>query len=90
MDFQRTAMSPYLKIALTGFAIAVVGVALGFSGTSINVSWLAQLGFFVVLFGVLIGIIGIFLGWLKEGRSAIRGSRKAAENIRDRCGKFLD
>lgn len=80
-------MSPYLKIALTGFAIAAVGVALGFSGTSINVPWLAQLGFFVVLFGVLIGIIGLFFGWLKEGRSAIRGSRKAAENIRNKLYK---
>lgn len=87
MNFRGHAISPYIKIALIGFAVAAVGAVLGFAGVSSSAPWIAQLGFFVVLIGVLVGFIGIFLGWLKEGRSAIKGSRKAAEHMRDKIYK---
>lgn len=87
MNFMGYAISPYLKIALLGFGGAVVGAVLGFSGVGAGIPWIPQLGFFVVLLGVLIGFIGIFLGWYKEGRPAIRNSRKAAKNIRDKMYK---
>lgn len=70
-----------LRLPLIGFAIAACGAAMGFFAFYIEVRPLAIVGYFVTLSGVIIGFVGIIIGGVRHGRSAVKGSLKSARGL---------
>jgi hypothetical protein len=72
-----------LKVWFGGFVVAAIGALCGFIGLEFGYLWVGQIAFFVVVFGVLLGCAGIFVGWVQDGRSALRGSYQASKDLRE-------
>jgi len=73
-----------LRISFVGFSVAVVGIVLGFFGFYLEERSLSILGFLIVVTGVAVGFVGIVYGWVYQGRNAIKGSVKAAKELRSK------
>jgi hypothetical protein len=53
-----------IKIGFSGFAIAFVGLMLGFLGSEIQVRWISVASFFITSLGIVGGMIGVAYGWV--------------------------
>lgn len=83
MNASSKDISAGLKVGLAGFALAAVGALLGFVSYFFDFLTGARLAFFVVLLGVLVGFLGVGIGWAQDGRLALRGSYQASRNLRE-------
>lgn len=76
-----------MKIGLAGFAIALVGAAIGFGGFEIDQRWLSIIGFVITVAGVAVGFVGIVYGWITEGKQAVTGGLEVAKQLHNKTVK---
>jgi len=70
-----------MRIAVTGFVVALIGIVAGFVGFYVDERWLSMTGFAVTAAGVLIGFAGVVHGWIYNAKQAIKGSAQAADDL---------
>jgi 1,4-dihydroxy-2-naphthoate octaprenyltransferase len=73
-----------VRIAFGGFLVALIGVVAGFLGFYINERWLSIVGLGATAIGVLIGFFGVACGWVRNAKSAVKGSFQAAKELRSK------
>lgn len=61
-----------MRLAFTGFAMAIVGVLMAFSGLYFKVKMISQIGFFICTVGVVFGFSGVCLGWIDIGKALLQ------------------
>jgi len=80
-----TSLSFLLRVAFEAFLLAAFGAALGFLGWyAVGSRLLSELGFGLVVAGVLLEFVVVIVGQIVHGRDAVTGSAKAMKGLRDR------
>jgi hypothetical protein len=77
-----------MRIAFSGFIVALIGVVAGFVGFYVNERWLSMTGFTVTAAGVLIGFAGVVHGWIYNAKRAIKGSTQAADELSSKLPRW--
>ena len=80
-----TSLTFLLRVAFGAFLLAAFGAALGFLGWyAVDSRLLSELGFALVVVGVLAEFVVVIVGQIVHGRRAVTGSFQAMKNLRER------
>ena len=66
-----------LRLGFAAFVIAALGVAMGFAAHGLELLWLAEAAFWLVVAAVACGFFAVIWGWKRVFSAQKRGSNKA-------------
>jgi hypothetical protein len=79
-----------VRIGFIGFVIALVAVSAGFFGSYVGSRPIQLVAFVATGIGVLIGFIGVAVGWFKDSTTATSGDKQAPDGLPGKLKKAPD
>lgn len=76
-----------VRIGVLAFFIAGVGVGMGFIGAAIDEMVFARTGFVITVLGVCVGFVIVFVGIIKNAKSAVVGGLSSLPELKSKLRK---